>query len=831
MNCSVDIKPSTLKVLIIGHISLDHKDDSILSGGPPQYQIPILLGYNVQSVDVLTSCQDTKLFPESAKLNIINIPSDETTTYGFTKSEVGEGEDRVLTLLAKAKPIEMEHLELLEKSEYDLIIISGIAREISIEFIERVRRKFPSAFIALDAQTLARSFGGNNVVQTRQLSSDVISKVATIIKNGVLKGSNTELPLSDKLELETKLPNKFTIIRTNSGDDVEVFQRDTSYVISIDEITEKMILDSTGSGDIFLASYCVELLNLKTIDKETIQEAIKIAHEITKQHLLVLGIPSFTKSEIILDYFHSETIGYITHPLVLQCYFDVYGENDFKQAEKVFQLINPDILPELYIQASFCILNFHGWFAEGNEAFEIIDILEQIKDKVDNPVLTNFAELTILAAKWFHFTGYNDWSNEVKIAAELQEQLQAFSTTEKYINAITNQDDNSVAKLFLKVIGRMWKTVFVEFDIALMDEYLQRAFNENLKYFHHKFALQLQFYGGWESYGKYYRLLGEFDKAREMHSKQPPYYAAWIVLGSEDNLAHIDYLQGNVKDALRKMEGNYLVAKTYGLIWAQIGTLITTGKYNSELQDFDTAGANLKKALKLTETRRDQILQSTVLFELGNIEVMRFRKSGDREFLQKALLHLDKIVEIRKSNDDIRIDHRERLLSAYINQYGNLIQRAKALETYYDLEKRLTNQNMDIEIALRIIEMNISDISNNDDPQTLDEILTRLSQIQKRADEQQGNYPYWCKIQIILAQYYSTVFQKFDKAIEILETTEQQLGKLELSFLQSLVHRELESLQQRISDYLKTTSSLKERIDKYNVQSYIEKAKYILSDE
>ncbi|MHA2503314.1 MAG: hypothetical protein ACXAE3_10640 [Candidatus Kariarchaeaceae archaeon] len=271
-----------LNVLLVGHVSLDHREARLLPGGPPRYQIPILLAHQVQKIDVLTSVLNDKELRMDG-VRIFNSPTLHDTVFSFSSNDRENEDDRTLVLDSRAADLDVTQLDA--SSQYDLIIISGIAEEVSLEMVSNLRSLYSQASIVVDAQTFARTVHVGKPAKVKTLDQPILDLLDDL--GVVLRGSFVELE-----DLE-HYSYKGLLIRTNRGEDIQVNLERKNRSYTFTKTTE--ITDSTGSGDIFLVSFMLEYLTTQNIES-----ALEYAFEYTRQFLSIQGIPTVEEAEQVV---------------------------------------------------------------------------------------------------------------------------------------------------------------------------------------------------------------------------------------------------------------------------------------------------------------------------------------------------------------------------------------------------------------------------------------------------------------------------------------------------------------------------------------------------
>ncbi|MDH5404287.1 MAG: PfkB family carbohydrate kinase [Candidatus Heimdallarchaeota archaeon] len=270
-----------MKVLIIGHISIDYRNGEELWGGPPLYQIPVLQSLNCQ-IHVITSAnQETHIF-QDLDIRVDIVPSSETTTYQFEISE-DEGE-RKLFLVKRADSLNFNKIQDYLDPHYDIILISPIAGELDHYTMEQLV-KF-GKFSFLDAQGIVRFFRENGEVYHELTQTELDWAMKTF---DYIKFSTSEISETIKI-----LDNKSTLIITKSGKGYDVIKSNDK--LQLNMIPEKDIIDDTGSGDIFLAAFSY------FSQKFSILDSIKKADVFSRKALIIKGIPKNSDFSNLFDF-------------------------------------------------------------------------------------------------------------------------------------------------------------------------------------------------------------------------------------------------------------------------------------------------------------------------------------------------------------------------------------------------------------------------------------------------------------------------------------------------------------------------------------------------
>ena len=276
------------EILIVGHVSEDLRNDKILRGGPPLYQLPITLASNV-NCHVITSAVAEFNFPDHENLSLYHIPSRRSTCYKFEEiakdGDAPHSDERKLRIMSIANNLEYNNFSHILKESYQAIIIAPIADEISKDDMELICQR--SKMNLFDMQGLARRFNSSGEVYHSLDKNDFNWALNTF---NVIKASKSELG-----DITIENPFSSLLIVTNGGRDIEIYTEGRKEIVPIEFIPESNIIDDTGSGDIFLAVLSV------TLEKLSVEESIRYADKIAKSQLIHEGIPKIANIKKIFE--------------------------------------------------------------------------------------------------------------------------------------------------------------------------------------------------------------------------------------------------------------------------------------------------------------------------------------------------------------------------------------------------------------------------------------------------------------------------------------------------------------------------------------------------
>ncbi|MHA2091245.1 MAG: PfkB family carbohydrate kinase [Candidatus Kariarchaeaceae archaeon] len=262
-----------MRVLIVGHISDDFRGGKLIRGGPPLYQIPILKALGCE-IHLITATDDSSKLPDYSNCTYSVIKSKFTTTFKFHKRNVENYlDDRELELVHRAENIPLEYIKK-NTSAYDFVIISPIAGEISKPGMLEAAQKGNHSF--LDMQGMIRSIGENGSISINLDEKDLKWALTNF---SVVKLSESEFTLDNFSN-----PYQSQLIITKSGHGFDVLSKSNRSQIHTEPVHD--VVDSTGSGDIFLAGFAYYFHKGLPIDS-----SIKFGDNFARKNLMRSGIP------------------------------------------------------------------------------------------------------------------------------------------------------------------------------------------------------------------------------------------------------------------------------------------------------------------------------------------------------------------------------------------------------------------------------------------------------------------------------------------------------------------------------------------------------------
>jgi hypothetical protein len=265
-----------MKILLVGHISYDIRQGNQILGGPPLYQLPVLVPKNIE-IHVITSTHDISRLPKYNNCSFFNVSSQKSTTIEFKETNHTDNkdtDDRYLRLLDIASPITAEDIADLADPTYDIVIASPIVGELVKNSLEKIASLSTNSF--LDMQGIVRKIDDNGSISNSFRAKDLLWALKTY---SCVKISRSEFPDANTFQNDARS----LLLVTHGGSGFDLYQG--SLLTHVSTKPENQIIDATGSGDIFLATFAYYSYFRSQMD------SILIADSYARKNLKNTGLP------------------------------------------------------------------------------------------------------------------------------------------------------------------------------------------------------------------------------------------------------------------------------------------------------------------------------------------------------------------------------------------------------------------------------------------------------------------------------------------------------------------------------------------------------------
>ncbi|MBL8050923.1 MAG: hypothetical protein JNM46_06845, partial [Anaerolineales bacterium] len=235
----------SIDYLLIGHIAVDLTPDGKQLGGTVSYSALTAQAMGLK-VGILTSVGDDANLEILNGIQIVNIPTQDSTTFENVKTESG----RKQTLHHQATKISDEHIPDVWKNA-PIVHLAPIAQEVDVDLI----KYFDKSFIGVTPQGWMRGWDEHGQVYPTawENSDQVLSQVGGVVLS--LEDVNRDL---EKIEWMASHTNLLCVTEGELGCVLHWHgDRRRFRPIHVEEV------DATGAGDIFAAAFFARLYQTK----------------------------------------------------------------------------------------------------------------------------------------------------------------------------------------------------------------------------------------------------------------------------------------------------------------------------------------------------------------------------------------------------------------------------------------------------------------------------------------------------------------------------------------------------------------------------------------
>ncbi len=230
-----------MRYLAIGHICQDLLSDGWMFGGAATYSSRTAHALGCQ-VQVLTSLrQDVDIRPALADVEVVNYPSVHTTTFENVYTSTG----RHQTLHAVAERLTPDRFPATIAA--DIVHLAPIAQEVDLGWLER----FPGALIGVTPQGWLRQWDAQG-----RISPIEWAKAAEVLPRADVVIISIEDVAHDESLVQQWAAQAKMLVVTRGAHGCTVHH---DHVVTAVPTHSVEIVDATGAGDIFAASFLVHL--------------------------------------------------------------------------------------------------------------------------------------------------------------------------------------------------------------------------------------------------------------------------------------------------------------------------------------------------------------------------------------------------------------------------------------------------------------------------------------------------------------------------------------------------------------------------------------------
>lgn len=281
MSIHEKITTSIVNILFIGHLAVDsivrfkQKRKPSL-GGTVTFGSLSLKKYekatNIGIISNLGTLNFDKSLLKRFDDNLIDLRGVKLLEVANTKFLLEySNHSRKLTLKSRSPNLKFEDIpEFYLSNPPELIVLAPLCNEISYEYVSKILKEFPKAYIGIDLQGFIRKIDERGKVLYIREESIIanIQKIIKLIDNRlILKGSEIEMKILSNQEDLNKIMEWFSVFDNEAiyimtlGEAGSMITKRGENLIKIPAFKPKRVVDETGPGDVYLAIFLYEFIN------------------------------------------------------------------------------------------------------------------------------------------------------------------------------------------------------------------------------------------------------------------------------------------------------------------------------------------------------------------------------------------------------------------------------------------------------------------------------------------------------------------------------------------------------------------------------------------
>ena len=270
----------SIKVVIIGHICIDHNTSEKISytkaGGPA-----IFIN---KTLNKFKGCKTTVISPWGKDFNSyirdrVFLPLKPTANRTLTYENITKNGKRIQRASNRknAAPVRIQGKMKKALREADIIFITPLLSNFSVNYIKKISELAPKRAIkVLLPQGYFRNFNAKNKVIFRKFSE--ADKILPFIDFSII--SDRDYPDVKNLSSVWAKKHKIVFIITLEKRGALIVNKDEKILIPTIPLAKNKIVDSVGCGDVFSAGFSYSYFKTKSLKR-----SVNFANKLARKHL------------------------------------------------------------------------------------------------------------------------------------------------------------------------------------------------------------------------------------------------------------------------------------------------------------------------------------------------------------------------------------------------------------------------------------------------------------------------------------------------------------------------------------------------------------------
>jgi hypothetical protein len=321
--------------------------------------------------------------------------------------------------------------------------------------------------------------------------------------------------------------------------------------------------------------------------------------------------------------------------------------------------------------------------------------------------------------------------------------------------------------------------------------------------------------------------LGRFEEARKEFELIIKFCKSDLSIVGYKGLIDLAINQGILEEAERHLNQVWDLIEEGGNYWAKTQMYLMKARI-AELQfNLEEAEKIILDIVTLNELEGKQLHVFRALYTLFEYYYRVFRITDNPEYKEKVVNARLKLEQLAESYPkDLTITRLTKLAKAELLKLGGIKDRVKAIILFEELLEVYPHS---LAIKMDLVELYFEDLSRDSTGETKKLIDSHLDEIQKSPFmKNPATISEYSSYQILVAKYVYYLEGNINKALNILYDLQKRAEKLGLKPVESNISKEIITLEGETQKWKDIDLSIRERIEKSNIQSYFKSAHKII---